>query len=385
MFSNRVIAELKKVIGWRDWFDATEIPPLDPALSATESGQYYQDYHGLVRLDYIQALIRSNDTLDGYLDRTETAAINLMLGDLTAKKQLNNHGVSIATNDLIFQNVVRGNAIVNESKFVGVEFSFDPKIGIKAVLNRIGLYFTQAESIDLYLFNSLQPTVIQKIPYSNTNANSFQWITAALELELDKGTQSPNPDTSGGVWYLGYYQDDLSGQAIQYNTLNWKNGYCGTCNGGTIANKYLSISKYVQMLPFYIPSTAVPVNHDDIFDVSNVRYDYTNNYGFNFNVSVNCDLSQFFIDNRQNLKQAIGVYVVHRVLNDYVYTSEVSGLEQNVKDLAFEVLSGNVATKLQPYEKTVSKALEAVNLDTGNVNKSPCLPCARGGVTVSFA
>ena len=385
MFSNRVISELKKVIGWRNWYAPTEIPALNVALTSTESGQYYQDYHGLVRLDYIQALIRSNDTLNDYLDRVEVGAINMMLSDLMLKKQLNNHGVSIATNDLIYQNVVRGSLITNESKFVGIEFSIDPKIGIKAILNRIGLYFSAAESLDLYLFNSLQPTFIQKIAYSNTTANGFQWITAALELELDKGTQSPSPDTSGGVWYLGYYQDDLSGQAIQYSSLNWKNGYCGTCDGGVNAAKYLSISKYVKMTPFYIPSTAVPADHNDMFDVENVRYDYTNNYGFNFNISINCDLSQFFIDNRQNLKQAIGTYVADRILNDYVYSSEVSGLEQAVKDMAFEALNGNTQTKLVTFESKKNKAISSVNFDTGNVNKSPCLPCARGGVTTSFA
>jgi hypothetical protein len=383
MFSNRVISELKKVIGWKDWYDAAEIPPLAGALSSTESGQYYQDYHGLVRLDYIQALIRSNDTLDNYLDEVETGAINMMLSDLMLKKQLNNHGVSIASNDLIFQNVVRGALITNESKFVGVEFSLDEKIGIKAIINRIGLYFSAVENIDLYLFNSLQPTSILTIPYTNTAANSFQWITAALELELDKGTQSPDPDTSGGVWYLGYYQDDLAGQAIQYNSLNWQNGYCSGCGNALLTTKYMSIRKYVSMTPFYIPAASVPPA-GTMFNIENVRYDYSNNYGFNFNISVNCDLSQFFIDNRQNLKQAIGTYVAGRILGNYVYSGEVSGLEQSVKDMAFEVLSGNVATKLEPFEKKMNRAIENANLDTGNVNKSPCLPCARGGQTVTF-
>ena len=106
---------------------------------------------------------------------------------------------------------------------------------------------------------------------------------------------------------------------------------------------------------------------------------------WNFNISVNCDLSQFFIDNRQNLKQAIGTYVAYRILSDYVYTSEVSGIEQTVKDNAFEVLNGNTATKMETFERKMNRAIESVNFDTGNVNKSPCLPCARGGVTVSFA
>jgi len=53
MFDNRLIAELKKVVGWRDHFDTSQIPSLPRELTDTESGQYYQDFHPNVRLDYI--------------------------------------------------------------------------------------------------------------------------------------------------------------------------------------------------------------------------------------------------------------------------------------------------------------------------------------------
>ena len=75
MFDNRVIAELKKVIGWKNHWDTTEIPTLPADYKATESGQYYQDYHPNVRLDYIQALLPSNYPLETFLDDIETSAI----------------------------------------------------------------------------------------------------------------------------------------------------------------------------------------------------------------------------------------------------------------------------------------------------------------------
>ena len=68
MFDNRVIAELKKVVGWRNHWDSSEIPTLPTSLSDTESGQYYQDFHPSVRLDYIQALLPSNYSLNTFLD-----------------------------------------------------------------------------------------------------------------------------------------------------------------------------------------------------------------------------------------------------------------------------------------------------------------------------
>jgi len=45
MFDDRAIAELKKVVGWRDYFDPTEIPNLPANLTESESGQKFQDFH----------------------------------------------------------------------------------------------------------------------------------------------------------------------------------------------------------------------------------------------------------------------------------------------------------------------------------------------------
>jgi hypothetical protein len=384
MFSNRVIAELKTVIGFRNWDDPTEIPALPTSLTDTDSGQYYQDYHGLVRLDYISALLRPNQLLEDYLDEAVTGAINMMLTDVALKKELSMNGKTLVNNDLIYHNVIRGDSIVNESKFVGVEFVFDGKLGIKAVLNRIGLYFTALETINLYLFNSLQAQAVATVAYANGAVNSFQWITANLALEWDKGVQGAGLDTSGGVWYLGYYQDDLAGQAVKYKTLDWRNGYCTGCGNKASNDKYRSISKHVQMTPFYIPASAVPVV-GEMFDIDDVRYDYNNNYGFNFNISVVCDLSQFWIDNKLNLKNAIGTYVVGRIINDYVYSSQSSSIEQNVQDLAFEVLNGNTTTKASTFEKRKESAIKEVMLDNGNVNNSPCIPCANNGIKITWS
>ena len=73
MFDLRTITELKKVIGFRDHWNATDIPILPVTLSDSESGQYYQDFHPMIRLDYISALLPSDYALDTFLDDIETS------------------------------------------------------------------------------------------------------------------------------------------------------------------------------------------------------------------------------------------------------------------------------------------------------------------------
>lgn len=374
MFDNRVIAELKKVVGWKDHWDLTEIPALSAALTTTESGQHYQDYHPSVRLDYIQALLPSNYPLATFLDDIESSAINQMLEKMITQKKLNNAGMDLARNDLIYDNILKDKPIINESRFVGVEFSLNSdSIGLRAMIHRIGLYLTVAQpSLKLHLFNSLQSSEVAYYTFTSTSADVFTWLDQIINIDYSDGS-----DNSGAVWYLGYYQHDLVGQAIQYDSLNWKNGYCRTCDGGNRSTKYNSISRYITMSPFYIPAASVPTV-GIMFDTDDMVYTYNNNYGFNFNISIVCNLTQFWIDNRLTMTNAIGKIVALKVLQMMKASSQVSAIEQNVQINIIRDLEGDSDTRQVPFWAQVERAVKTTNLDQANVNTT-CVPCARKG------
>jgi len=375
MFDNRVITELKKVIGWKDHWDTAEIPALPTSLTDTESGQYYQEYHPSVRLDYIQALLPSNYALQTFLDDIETTAINQLLEKMVQEKKLNNAGMDLARNNLIYDNVLKNKPIINESRFVGVEFYMDSTIGLRTMIHRVGLYLTAAQpSLTLYLYNSLQESAVATYTFSSTNANSFTWLATDIILDYSDGT-----DTEGGIWYLGYYQDDLVGQAIQYDSLNWKNGYCRHCDGGRRSSKYNSVARYVEMSPFYIDASNVPAV-GTIFDKEDIVYTYDNNYGFNFNISIKCNLTQFWIDNRLTMTNALGKIVALKVLQMMKASSQVSAIEQNVQINIIRDLEGDSDTRQVPFWAQVERAVKSTNLDQANVN-SVCVPCARKGAS----
>lgn len=378
MFDNRVIAEFKKVVGWDNHFDLVEIPTLPTSLTDTESGLHYQTFFpSLVRLDYIAAMLPTNYGLEAFLDKVETDSINEMLLAVSDKKKLANIGKELVSSNIILQNSIRGTNVTNEGRFVGIEFALSQTEGIRVVINRIGLYLTAVQpTLTLYLFNSLQDTAVSTYTYTSASSNSFQWVEEAIMMDYNSGSGTDN-----GVWYLGYYQDDLVGQAVQYSSLNWKNGYCGTCNGGAMGKTYGTIKKYVSMQPFYIAPNSLPAV-GTLFSPNDVVYTYTNNYGFNINLSVKCDLSQFWIDNRLSFKNAIGKSVVFKVLQMFIGSSQVSAVEQNLQVLALRAVEGANDSKQEPYYKQVERAIEVINLDQGNINESPCLPCARRGSSI---
>ncbi len=374
MFDLRAITELKKVVGFRDHWNTVDVPVLPVILSDSESGQYYQDFHPMIRLDYISALLPSDYSLDTFLDDIETSAIKQMLNKMQMFKKLNNSGQDLARNNLIYDNVLKNKPIINESRFVGVEFALnDTSVGIRAIINRVGLYLTTAQpSLTLYLFNSLQEDAINTYTFTSVNANSFTWLETQINIDYQDSS-----GTDGGIWYFGYYQDDLIGQAIQYDSLNWQNGYCRTCDGGTRSSKFNSISKYVNMSPFYVSGASLPAV-GKLFDSDDIVYNYTCNFGLNFNVSVVCNLSQFWIDNRLTMVNAIGKTVVLKILQMMKSSSQISAIEQNVQFNIIRDLEGDRETQSVPFWQQAERSIKSTNFDQSNIN-STCVPCARKG------
>ena len=294
----------------------------------------------------------------------------------TAQRIASQGGSDAAGDDnLIYDNVLKNKPIINESRFVGVEFYMQPSIGLRAMIHRIGLYLTAAQpTLTLYLFNSLQETYVSSFTFTSFSANSFAWLSEDVILDYSAGS-----DTDAGVWMLGYYQDDLVGQAIQYDSLNWKNGYCRTCDKGVRSSKYNSVARFVQMSPFYIDSTKVPAV-GTMFDTDDMIYTYDNNYGFNFNISIKCNLTQFWIDNRATMTNALGKIVALKVLEMMKASSQVSAIEQNVQINIIRDLEGDGDTRQVPFWAQVERAVKATNLDQANTNGT-CVPCARKGAS----
>jgi len=106
-----------------------------------------------------------------------------------------------------------------------------------------------------------------------------------------------------------------------------------------------------------------------IFDTDDVIYTYDNNYGFNFNISIRCNLTSFWIDNRSSMTNALGKIVALKVLEMMKASSQVSAIEQNVQINIIRDLEGDRDTRQVPYWAQVDRAVKAVNLDQANVNK----------------
>jgi hypothetical protein len=374
-YDNSLVAEMKKVVGFKNFYDLAEIPDLGAGLTSTESDQYYQQFNPAVRLNYILPTIDQGRTLVEYLDTTETQAIGQVLDAIETKKQIGNFGKDLASSDVVFGVGRKVTTLVNQGYFSGVMFEVRDSIGIRATINRIGLYLTAAVTdLDLYLFHSSKEAVVSQFTFTSALANSFAWQVQQVILDFDDGVNT------GGTWYLGYYQSDLqlqSSASVQFNSMNWLHGY-GTCcsNDPTWNPSYQSIYSRVKMSGFYVQGPNLPVSKTERFEPSTVIKTNNNNHGFNFNISVTCNLTQFWKENRLMLKKVIGYQVAMNLLLDMKTSMQINNVEEALKVMIMRDLEGPIDTMNKPLHQKLDDAIDALTLDEGNLN-TDCLPCAR--------
>lgn len=361
---------LKGLIGWRDHYDTNEIPELPTELTESETGEFYQERHPALRLDLIKATLPNNRGIAEYLQEVEDGAVTEILNDLAESKELAKTSKTVVANDIIYNSEGWVNdTILNESRFVGVRFRVMNTVGLKAVINRLALQLTQAQDkLEIYLYHSHKAKHLAKIEYTTTQGGQFNWLEVAQELHAD------DENLSGGSFFLGYYQDDLTGFAIKYKKLNWRNGYCGTCDGGVRQARYTSISKFVQMQPFYVPSVSLSVSRD-MFDPSAIIEVDDCNYGFNFNISINCDLTTFWCDNRKSLKNILALRVTIKILKAMQFSQQINHVEEQLKMMIIRDLEGDKETNYINLYQQYSRAVKALKFNHSSISKV-CLPCS---------
>ena len=362
---------LRGLIGWKNHYDKNEISNLPYELTESQTGEHFNvGKHPALRLDLIKATLPNNRSLVKYLRDVEDGAISQVLSDLSESKELAKTSKTIVANDIIYNSEGWSNDVVlNESRFVGVSFRVMFQIGLKAVINRLALQFSSTQkNLKLYLYHSTKSKAIAVIKYTTIEAGSFEWIDVQQDLHADES------NLSGGIFYLGYYQDDIKGQAIQYKKLNWKNGYCNTCDGGVAQARYTSVSKYVQMQPFYVPNHSLPLDYNYIFDPAGIIEVNDNNFGFNFNISINCDLTNFWCDNRKTLKNVMYLKVLYNILKDMQYSQQINHVEEQLKMMIIRDLEGDKETNYINIVQQYNQAIKTIKFNHSSISKV-CLPC----------
>lgn len=374
--SSKVVPEFKNLLGFRQFHDANQIT-LPPALTTTVTGEYYQQKHSAIQLDIIQALIPANLTLEKYLTDTVTDATNEILNDVLKYRKLKEYGKTLLEQSVLLNRYGwNQDLIVNQGRFVGFQIRVKSLTGLKMVINEIGFQFSAPEpALKMYLFHTSKSAPIDTFDINVSGNGSWSWHKKDIQMSAFK-----SGEYHGGAFVLGYYQNDLAGSAVNYSNFNWDTGVCGSCNDPHLST-WRSIRNHFHIYPLYVPAGSYTVGQ--MFDFQKAIFAKSESYGMNLKMTVQCDLTDFFIQNKFTFKDLLGWKVIHRILNDMKFSQQINNIEENIKMMVIRDLEGDVDTKLTNIPSLYWKELKSVAFDISGIN-SKCLGCESDATAPQF-
>ena len=369
------------LLGWRQDYDPDK--EIGAGLIVTESGQYYQDIHPLLTLDNIRAIAPDfseittpNYDFDTWL-ANKTMASNLnALQSIYAEKIGEKTARNLLYQKLLFDGTGRINdTIANTDKLVGIEIVPIRSKGGTLKIEKIGMQFKGTGTMNVYIFHSSRKEPIETIEIVRTRDGGMQWFD---QTDLFLPYLSDDID-SGGSWYLCYDQANLpEGMEAVNKMRDWSKKPCSTCNDYD-TQSYRAWSRYLEVHPFKNDSLDGTI---ELWEIDDNLYTYETNYGINLQVSVECDVTDIFLENKRTFQTVIGLQMAADMLMEFAYnpnyqiTRSTQALSKN--ELLYE-LNGNEGSFHNSVSYKLKKAIKAVKIDMTNMSRV-CYPCSNGGI-----
>ena len=423
---------LLPVVGWQQDYNPQN--QIDDALTQSESGLTFQGAHPLCTLANVRAIMpddylykypdwnnatayaarakvkhtgkvwiaknanAGSEPADGNFDWAEynmvsdfvrqltINGINTAVQNFIQEKQLQQETKNLLERRTFFDGAARLAATIDPTgKIVGFEIVPVRAMGVTTKIERIGLQMIGGTgTVRLYLFHSSQiaPMRVVDLEFTNTKGG-FQWFTPSEPIYLPyiPGTDGDGND-AGGAWFLCYNQNELpAGMRALNVSKDWSVESCQTCLGGSIES-WRQMTKYLQVSPFGIHAPLDFAEYPEMFDIGQIGYTNTMNYGMNVEISVGCDISDFIISQRAIFATVIQKQVAANVIRTIAMNPDVRVNRNQVNVTRDEILyelDGAPTGRASGLGYELKQAYRALELDTRGLDRI-CLQCNNHGV-----
>lgn len=410
--------------GWRQHKNTSDFT-LSNSLTASSSGQYYQDVHPMLTLDNIKSVAPDFeevtpdawaaetqyrigdrvshsgenyvaivdtigqdpentpaawdrfDSFSEWLEEKTKASILNAIRKFWDDKMSSMSAKNILENKTLFDGTGRiTDTITTGSNYVGFEITPIRANGVTTKIEKIGLQMTGTQSITIYLMHSSQSTPVKSQELTRTKAGSMQWFDLT---DWYLPYMSENTD-AGGSWYLIYDQTDLGAEQAINKTKDWSKKPCGSCNANESAN-YNIWSKYLEVHPFKV--SGVDSDNPALWDIADNLYTYTHNYGINLQISIECDVTDLIISQKNAFQSIIGLQLATDMLREFAYNPnfKIGRAQQHFsrQEILYELDGDSQSYKKSGIKHDLNAAMKAVSLDVTKLSRV-CFPCGRKGV-----
>lgn len=358
---------------WIANYDNTGVTPL--------ASDYNQDFNNDYGSDTAGAWVVYNMLSDFVSNLTKTG-INQTIQRFIEEKQLSQETKNLLERRTFFDGAARLKATIKPNgKIVGFEIVPVRSMGVTTKIERIGLQMINGTgTVRLYLFHSSQVAPMRVLDFNYTNTSGgFQWFTPTEPVFLPYISDG---NDSGGAWFLCYNQNELPNGMTALNvSKDWSVEPCQTCLGGSIEG-WRQMTKYLQVSPFATKAPFDFTEYPELFDIGELAYTNTMNYGMNCEISVGCDLSDFIISQRLIFANAIQKQVAANVLRTIAMNPDVRVNRNQVNvtrdELLYEI-DGSPQGRATGLGYELKQTFKALSLDTRGLDRI-CLQCNNHGV-----
>ena len=344
----------------------------------------YNDFNGDFNDDFGNEYWRVTNLLTEKTEQLTRRGIQNAVQRWMSTKRVNKESRTLLEHRAFFDGAGRlQDTMPNQDKIVGFELVPVHGLGVTVKIDKVGLQFNSPGKVTIYVFHSgkSEPVYEHTFGYDRTNG-TFKWFEPK-----DWYLPYLNPWGAGGSWYLVYVQrdcipdDGVLMEAIRVSK-DWNAEPCGSCNIGSV-QAWRELLQYVKMSPFQVGTPGDWDRYDPHrWNLANNAYTPYTNYGLNVMVSVQCDVTDLIIKNKQQFAPVIKLQTAYDILRNADMNPDVvvSRYQSNIShtDVRYE-LDGSAATHKKGMGIELDKEYAALEVETQGMDKV-CLGCNNRGI-----
>lgn len=323
----------------------------EPAITPTNiTASMPKDYSSIG--DYVSAVLRKarQDTLQEFIARHK---------ELTRARTLIDNIKPIKGNNIFT------NQITKSGRFVGMLIEPSKSSTIAAVIKSVGVQFNTLEvggdgtGLTLYLYETSQNDAIATMKIANSKMLSLEWFDSTMIAKYESSTGG-----TGQRFLLGYYENDMAGNAVSTSLAN--------CNSGCHGFEWVALyQKHVYISGLSIPSAGLNgINLPDTTMIS----EGTETYGLHIHFYVTCDISDTICDNKNMFALPVAKKAAMLFYQNMYNTTNCSREADMLRDRA----TTNYAMAKEEFDGL----LRSIKLDFTAIDAN-CLPCSQRDLQIA--
>jgi hypothetical protein len=308
-------------------------------------------------------------------NKMEAAALQTVQAILRANRIESGTARTLLSNSSLYNGLgaVR-DEIQKRSRFVGIRIQIKHS-NVLFQIRKLATQFAQTQTnLPLYLYKDgvSQPIKVWTVTTSSPGSMETHDIdpyTERLGMSLDFGT-----------YKLGYYEQDLAGNAI-HKKVAYTTSSCASCDA--MQNALLrQNSGHLSARPFYVPVDDIHYDTKAQWATEDEEYEITHtNFGLNMWLSLTCDLTEFIQTHRLLFLDAYLAKLKAVFMKEIAITRRANPVANSLRGITLQV-GGNAKVYNQDkgpkiltddVETEFEQIVQATTLDVSGLDKE-CLP-----------